>query len=138
MRTVDVEVGGIVHRLHVANSGVKIRVEPVCDHGNADRVLAALSGMELHGEWRGKVLQYQLRRGDPFNDVHAWARLPVSVGPYEPTYIRLWSLPDERAWTLPDLERWRQEGLTVDQAVREAVRLRASCAERSHAPKGRS
>jgi hypothetical protein len=133
MRTVDIEIGGFVHCLHITYGGTRTRVESTCIHGDAEGVLAVLSGIELHCEWPAEVLQHLLRRRVPFDEACAWARLPLT--PHHPHFMLLWKRPDvQRPWSLLDLERWRGEGCTAERAAEFCARY----PHRVHWPKGPS
>jgi hypothetical protein len=120
MRTADIPVGDVVHRLHITHGGTRTRVEVGCDHGDAERVLAALSGVELQCDWPAAVLQHVLRRRVPIEEACEWARLPVT--PDHPHFMVLWKCAHVRLpWSLVDLERRRKEGRTAQQAAEFCV-----------------
>ena len=116
MRTAEIPVGDVVHRLHITYGGTRTCVEADCDHGDAERVLAALCGSELHCDWPAAVLQHLLRRRVPFEEACSWALLPVT--PHHPHWYALWKGAHiKRPWSLVDLERWRNEGRTAQEAA---------------------
>jgi hypothetical protein len=116
MRTADMEIGGFVHLLHITYGGTRTRVEPACDHGDAECVLAVLCGIDLHCDWPAAVLQHVLRRHITFEEACTWTHVPVS--PTHPHWMGLWKAPHlKRPWSLIDLERWRKEGWTAGQCA---------------------
>ena len=121
MRTADIPIGDLVHQLHITYGGTRTRVQACCDHGDAEGVLAVLSGTEFHCEWPAEVLQHLLRRRVPFEEACAWARLPVT--PNHPHVMAFIKGPHiKRPWSLVDLVRWRKEGSTAQQAAEFCAR----------------
>ena len=133
MKVADIAMGDVVHLLHITYGGTRTRVESACDHDDAERVLAVLSGLELNCEWPAAVLQYLLRHRVPFGEACAWSRLPVT--PNHPNGYTLWKGAHiKRPWSLVDLERWRTEGRTAQ----ECAEFCASYPHRVNWPKGPS
>ena len=121
MRTTEVQICGFAHRLHITYGGTRTRVASACDHGDAERVLAVLSGVDLFCDQPAEVLQYLLRRRVPFDEACAWARLPVT--PNHPHWYALWKGAHiKRRWSLVDLEGWRQKGHTPQKCAEFCAR----------------
>jgi hypothetical protein len=121
VRSVDIAIGDVVHRLQITYGGTRTRVEECCDHGDAELVVAALSGEEIHCGWPAEVLQHMLRRRMSLEEACAWARLPVT--PNHPHWYALWKGSHiKRPWSLVDLERWRQEGHTAQKCAEFCAR----------------
>jgi hypothetical protein len=120
MRSVDIRIASVVHRLQVNGRIRDAQVQVCCDHGEPEAVLAVLSGSDLNCEDVAAVLERLLHKRVPFAEACRWAHVPVRpIG----IHRGLWKAPHiKRRWMLHDLERWRKEGRTPEQAAEICAR----------------
>jgi hypothetical protein len=79
----------------------KIKVVPRCEHSDAERTMAALSGTHIRCDWVARVLQHLLRTGIPLEEARLWTALPIDPGTADRRYRGTGS-----EWSLPEIYLW--------------------------------